>query len=205
MKQFQPIYLLIVKFTLINSHYWPTGYNSLSSDHTWSWTPSTHHHTPQPVLSPARPFSISRNSFYSSKTNKWPVQGDIFPSYATRCGSCIGQPLSQVCGSDGKTYRNSCELQYTSCKKYWDLREVSKGACRQDCPGVDLGMYTGWGLSRASNNGYCHQDFFRCCKAARRVGLGYGQTKSCCQQRANKCFSFVAEKPWRSGVVRYGK
>ena len=23
--------------------------------------------------------------------------------------------------------------------------------------------------------------------------------------RANKCFSFVAEKPWRSGVVRYGK
>ena len=80
MKQFQPIYLLIVKLSLINSHYWPTGYNSLSSDHTWSWSPSTHQiqpHQPQPVLSAARPFSISRNSFYSSKTNKWPVQGKI--------------------------------------------------------------------------------------------------------------------------------
>ena len=34
--------------------------------------------------------------------------------------------MVQVCGSDGKTYRNSCELQYISCKKYWDLRVVSK-------------------------------------------------------------------------------
>ena len=67
--------------------------------------------------------------------------------------------------------RNSCELTYISCKKYWDLREVSKvrvsgdidsnignsvvsqGPCAQDCPGVELGMYTGWGLSRASNKG----------------------------------------------------
>ena len=31
--------------------------------------------------------------------------GDTFPSYADRCGSCVGEPESQVCGSDGKTYR----------------------------------------------------------------------------------------------------
>ena len=30
---------------------------------------------------------------------------------------------------------------------------VSQGPCAQDCPGVELGMYTGWGLSRASNKG----------------------------------------------------
>ena len=75
------------------------------------------------------------------------VAGDSFPSYAARCGSCKGEPVSevscdwcrpghvimiltligpQVCGSDGKTYRNTCELQYISCKKYWDLRVVSK-------------------------------------------------------------------------------
>jgi len=131
--------------------------------------------------------------------------GDTFPSYADRCGSCVGEPQSQVCGSDGKTYRNSCELKYISCKKYWDLREVSKGSCSQDCPGVNLGMYTGWGLSRASNNGYCHHDFFRCCKAARQAGLGANQVRSCCQARADKCFAFVAEKPWRSGVAKYGK
>ena len=79
--------------------------------------------------------------------------------------------------------RNSCELQLVSCRKYWDLRVVSAGPCSQDCPGLQLGMYTGWGLSRASNKGYCHHDFFRCCSAATRLGLPVSQVRSCCQAR----------------------
>jgi len=161
--------------------------------------------TQSQALPKSRSFSSPRNSIYKSNRPRLSVQGDRFPSYADRCGNCKGQPRSEVCGSDGKTYKNSCELQYISCKKYWDIREVSKGSCSSECPGVSLGMYTGWGLSRASNNGYCHHDFFRCCKAARKAGLPNNQIRSCCQARADKCFAFVAEKPWRSGIVKYGK
>jgi len=161
---------------------------------------------PTQVLPKTRSFSSSpRKSIFKSTQPRLSVQGDRFPSYADRCGNCKGEPMSEVCGSDGKTYKNSCELKYISCKKYWDLREVSKGACASDCPGVTLGMYTGWGLSRASNNGYCHHDFFRCCKAAKKTGLPNSQIRSCCQARADKCFAFVAEKPWRSGITKYGK
>jgi len=162
---------------------------------------------PAPTLPKTRSFSAPRNSVYSNKPHlkRLSVKGDSFPSYADRCGNCRGVPRSEVCGSDGKTYKNSCELTYISCKKYWDIREVSKGACVSDCPGVSLGMYTGWGLSRASNNGYCHHDFFRCCKAAKKTGLPNSQIRSCCQARADKCFAFVAEKPWRSGITKYGK
>jgi len=168
--------------------------------------PSSRWQQPSPAPQPKyRSFSSPRNSIYKSDRKRLSVKGDRFPSYADRCGNCAGEPVSEVCGSDGKTYKNSCELTNISCKKYWDLREVSKGACSSECPGVNLGMYTGWGLSRASNNGYCHHDFFRCCKAARKTGLPDSQIRSCCQKRADKCFAFVAEKPWRSGIVKYGK
>jgi len=174
-------------------------------------TPQFSRQEAQPFSSSALPksrsFSSPRNSVYSNKPylKRLSIKGDRFPSYAERCGNCRGQPRAEVCGSDGKTYKNSCELKYISCKKYWDLREVNKGACASDCPGVNLGMYTGWGLSRASNKGYCHHDFFRCCKAALKTGLPKAQVRSCCQARADKCFAFIEEKPWRSGITKYGK
>lgn len=103
------------------------------------------------------------------------------------------------------TYMNQCQLEKISCQKYWDIKVVSMGACQPTCPGVELGMYSGWGLSRASNNGYCNHDFFRCCKAARRKGLPTNTVRSCCQARADQCFAFVASTPWRSGITKYGK
>ena len=87
MRKLQHIYLILAKISFVRSHYWPNGYNRASKDHTWSYTPLssnnyfTSYQQPQPQytthrqVSIARPFSVSRNSFYSSKQNKWPVKG----------------------------------------------------------------------------------------------------------------------------------
>ena len=113
------------------------------------------------------------------KKDKTPVRKTFDMNSNTGCVFVMKDMFDpQVCGSDGKTYENSCELENVSCRKYWDIRVVSmvsimivlmmtrddkflivltcschQGPCQSSCPGVDLGMFTGFGLSRASNNG----------------------------------------------------
>ena len=47
-------------------------------------------------------------------------------NWVERCGSCEGVAEEEVCGSDGKTYSSSCALEFTSCRRYWDILEVAK-------------------------------------------------------------------------------
>jgi len=123
-----------------------------------------------------------------------------------RCGDCEGVPEDQVCGSDGKTYENSCELEYFSCRRYWAITEVAKGPCETPCPGVTLGKFSGFGYYHATNKGLCHHDFFRCLKISRTEGgFDARQAKDCCQARFDQCAAFVSERPWRAGILKYGK
>lgn len=38
--------------------------------------------------------------------------------------------LRQVCGSDGATYSNDCELKKTRCERHQDLFVAAQGPCR---------------------------------------------------------------------------
>lgn len=49
-----------------------------------------------------------------------------YRNYGERCGSCDGQEENPLCGSDGHTYPNACELDLYACRKYWDITVVSE-------------------------------------------------------------------------------
>lgn len=50
---------------------------------------------------------------------------------------CSGLPARlQVCGSDGATYRDECELRAARCRGHPDLRVMYRGRCRKSCERV---------------------------------------------------------------------
>lgn len=77
--------------------------------------------------------------FGAPSPTRWPhsecIPGQEKGSYGW--GTCPEQlpALSrQVCGSDGVTYANECELKKTRCEKRQDLYVTSQGACRGETP-----------------------------------------------------------------------
>ncbi|XP_068186942.1 agrin isoform X2 [Antennarius striatus] len=49
------------------------------------------------------------------------------------CPQCSDEAFSAVCGSDGTTYNNECELRLSSCMQKRTIDLVKPGSCDEDC------------------------------------------------------------------------
>nr|XP_020637908.1 agrin isoform X3 [Pogona vitticeps] len=87
--------------------------------------------------------------------------GDTVCSFGAKCvgGQCVcprceKQPLAQVCGSDGITYDNPCELQAAACQQKEEIEVSKRGPCDEEC---SSGGGSGSGDSNECGREVCRQ------------------------------------------------
>ncbi|MGH0121147.1 UNVERIFIED_CONTAM: hypothetical protein FKN15_046392 [Acipenser sinensis] len=78
--------------------------------------------------------------------------------------SCDNVPRNLVCGSDGKTHSNECELKKTRCEEQDDVQVMNQGPC-EAVPAP---------LAPTAMSQHCSQTFYGCCLDNTTAALGVG-------------------------------
>ena len=74
---------------------------------------------------------IFGNDFYPGGTSPNDNNGTFFTD-DQQCPTFCPQTYEPVCGSDGYTYNNECEVDYAKCNGYDDLYIASSGKCQEE-------------------------------------------------------------------------
>ncbi|KAL1021294.1 hypothetical protein UPYG_G00011350 [Umbra pygmaea] len=75
---------------------------------------------------------------------------------------CHRVPRNQVCGSDGRTYSNECELKKTRCNRKEHLQIQNQGRCTVISP------------TELAATQHCSQSVYGCCRDNKTAALGVG-------------------------------
>ncbi|CAF1424198.1 unnamed protein product [Adineta ricciae] len=69
---------------------------------------------------------------HPEKVTEWNLSPSIMDEIlnATKCQSCLAEPLNYVCGTDGRMYRSACFMEYFNCLLDTDVQI----ACDRECP-----------------------------------------------------------------------
>ncbi|CAF2877749.1 unnamed protein product [Rotaria sp. Silwood2] len=69
---------------------------------------------------------------HPDKITEWNLNPSLIDELvdATKCQSCLSEPLNYVCGTDGRVYRSPCFVKYFNCLLDTDIQI----ACNKECP-----------------------------------------------------------------------
>ncbi|UJR23058.1 hypothetical protein I4U23_026083 [Adineta vaga] len=75
---------------------------------------------------------------HPEKIAEWNLSPSIMDEIlnATKCQSCLTEPLNYVCGTDGRVYRSPCYVNYFNCLLDTDIQI----ACDKECPCNDISL-----------------------------------------------------------------
>ncbi|CAF1244972.1 unnamed protein product [Rotaria sordida] len=75
---------------------------------------------------------------HPDKITEWNLNPSLIDEIfdATKCQSCLSEPLTYVCGTDGRVYRSHCFVKYFNCLLDTDIQI----ACNKECPCNDTSL-----------------------------------------------------------------
>ena len=135
----QVLYFLS-KLVLIQSHYWPNGYNRVSRHHSWSSSPVTSQNfQQQPQQLYSSPIQQQPQQLYSSPRQQQPQQlhssprqqpQQLYSSPSQPTYRSFSQPRSSVRQRGWPVQGNNCIIMWSVIVQYYNISKICLEFCQ---------------------------------------------------------------------------